>query len=72
MCVLFSDRIQFIEHYASISHLVRISAVFGRRQIEFTIYMEKHTEVEAFHSQLIHHDTYVFTIIPYKEMIKYT
>lgn len=45
---------------------------FGQRQVRFTTtYVEKYTEEGASPLHLMHKNTYVVTILPYKGLIKY-
>jgi len=48
-----SERIQLLEHYIVICHLLHVLAFFDRHQLDFTTYMETNTEVEISSSQLI-------------------
>jgi hypothetical protein len=44
---------------------------FGHHQEDFAVtYMEKHTKVEATPSQSIQQNMQVFTVVPYKGIIK--
>jgi hypothetical protein len=64
VCVfIFRPGNQLIEHNEFICHLLQVSAIFDHRHVFFTTtYVEKHAEVEAFPSQLIHPNTQV---LPY-------
>jgi len=57
MSVLIATANTFLEHYTFNCHLLHVSAFFCHRQVEFTTYMEKNTELVAFPSQLIHSNT---------------
>jgi hypothetical protein len=66
---LLSERTQPLEHYAFICYLPHVSTVSGHHQVDFTTTnMEKHTELEAFLSQLIH----CSSITPHKSTIANT
>ena len=57
---IFRPGIQLLEHNTFICHLLHVSAIFDHRQVFFTTtYVEKHAEVEALPSQLIHPNTQV-------------
>ena len=73
VCVfIFRPRNQLLEHNAFICHLLHVSAVFGYCQVFFTAtYVEKHTEVEAFPSQLITQKHKFYLVIHYKGIIRY-
>ena len=43
--LLLSVQIQLLEHYIFKCHLLHVLAIFGHRQVDFTTYMEKNTEV---------------------------
>jgi hypothetical protein len=42
------------ENFTFSCHLLHVSAIFGLRYVDFTTYMEKSTDVQAFPSQLIY------------------